>query len=657
LKTKIIFLWLCFNSIISFAQIKVLSGGQKGCAPFLVTVTNGTSSSSWKFGNGNISSLDTASTTYTVPGIYWIVYNNADSIQIEVIEKPSCSFTPHNNSPTQGCLPFTFSLKDNSVYPSGVNPINWVWLYGDLDSSSGNPTSHTILNHEPSAYVKMIVFTNLPSCNFDCQIPDYINCLHYPVAKIQRSDTDFCKAPATTILKNISTKTPPQVLNYLWEWNEPAPKSSTNLDINTITYTSQGKFPVKLTATNQLGCKSIDSFTVKILPPVADFVYKDTFCVSDAEHNLFINNLDTALYKYDVVFDSNIYLIKKVNEGIYEYKANTNIQGSYPIKLTVTRKSDPTCKSVILKNVFIISFDNTINLIDSLDCLPLNSTLKFKNSNPMIDSFIWKVSLSDYLKQSIQDTSSNQSIFNISYRNYFDKDSFYRKSYLKITVGTELYNKRFRCESKAVVSKDLFPFAAYLISNKTSGCSPTTVSYRVIPNKHHQLKSVKWFVDGVFVSNTDSFSNFSYTSEGKHKVFCVAENKNGCIDTTNPVYVDIYDSIYYNASMFSISSKILCPSDTLKLKNNNTNNQEYSFFRVQNKFQLCPNGDSVKFFQWDTTGKVYVHFFSYRGNCVSEYKDSIQIQDNLSKINYLFECNNRDSLTFFPRKIQFFKYL
>jgi hypothetical protein len=465
LKTKIIFLWLCFNSILSFAQVKILNGGQKGCAPFLVTVTKGTTSSNWQFGNGNISSLDTASTTYNTPGIYWIVYNSIDSIQIEVIEKPSCAFTPHNNSPTQGCLPFTFSLRDNSVYPLGVTPTNWIWLYGDLDSSSSNPTSHTILNHEPTAFVKMIVFTDLPSCNFDCEIPDYISCLHYPKAKIDRSDTNFCKPPATTLVKNISTKTPPQIVSYLWEWNDPTAKSSTNFDINSISYANQGLFNVKLTATNQLGCKSTDSFKVKVLPPIADFSYRDTFCASDLQHFLAVIDMDTSLYKYDVVFDPNILLIRKVNEYIYEYKANTNIQGSYPIKLIVTRKSDPTCVSSIQKNVFIISFDNSIKLFDSLDCLPLNTNLKLKNFNPMVDSFIWKISLSDYFNATVQDTISNDSIVQIQFRTYADKDSFYRKSYLKITVGLELHNKKFKCESKSSVSKDLFPFAAYLISN------------------------------------------------------------------------------------------------------------------------------------------------------------------------------------------------
>jgi gliding motility-associated-like protein len=650
LKTKIIFLWLCFNSILSFAQLKILNGGQKGCAPFIVTVTYGTSPSNWTFGNGNISSLDTASTTYSIPGLYWIVYNASDSIQIEVIDKPSCAFTPHNNSSTQGCLPFSFSLRDNSVYPLGVNPLSWVWLYGDLDSSSGNPTSHTILNHEPTAFVKMIVYTNIPSCNFDCEIPDYISCLHYPKAKIQRIDTNFCKPPAISLLKNMSTKTPLQIVNYLWEWKDPIAKSSTNFDINSISFLNQGQYSVKLTATNQLGCKSTDTFNVKVLPPLADFTYRDTFCASDINHFLTITDMDTSLYKYDVVFDPKLLLIRKVNEKIYEYKANTNIQGSYPIKLTVTRKSDSTCKSTIQKNVFVISFDNTIDLIDSLDCLPLNSTLKFKNSNAMIDSFIWKVSLSDYFKVNVRDTFSNDTTIQIQFSNYLDKDSFYRKSYLKISVSTELYNKRFKCESKSVVTKDLFPFAAYLISNKTSGCNPSTITYRVIPNIHHRLKKIFWFVDGVLVSNTDSFASFTFSTAGKHKVLCVAENSKGCLDTTNPIYVDIFDSISYNATMFSISPNNLCPSDTLKLINKNTNNQDYSFFRVQNKLKYCSNGDSVKFFQWDTTGKVFVYFFSYRGNCVSEYKDSILIQDNLSKINYLFECNNRDSLTFFPEK-------
>ena len=650
MKTKIIFLWLCFNSILGFAQIKILNGGQKGCAPFLVTVTKGMTSSNWQFGNGNISSLDTASTTYNTPGIYWIVYNAVDSIQIEVIEKPSCAFTPHNNSPTQGCLPFTFSLKDNSVYPQGVTPKNWIWLYGDLDSSSGNPTTHTILNHEPTAFVKMIVFTDLPSCNFDCEIPDYISCLHYPKAKIERSDTNFCKPLATTLVKNISTKTPPQIVSYLWEWNDPTAKSSTNFDINSISYANQGLFNVKLTATNQLGCKSMDSFKVKVLPPIADFSYRDTFCASDLQHFLVINNIDTSLYKYDVVFDSHILFLRQVTQSIYEYKANTNIQGAYPIKLTVTRKSDPTCVSSIQKNVFIISFDNSIKLFDSLDCLPLNTNLKLKNSNPMVDSFIWKISLSDYFNTTVQDTISNDSIVQIHFRTYADKDSFYRKSYLKITVGLELHNKKFKCESKSSVSKDLFPFAAYLISNKTSGCNPTSVSYRVIPNIHHRLKRIKWFVDGVLVSNVDSFASFTFSTLGKHKVLCVAENTKGCIDTTNPLYVEIYDSVLYNASMFSISPKILCPSDTLTLINKNTNNQDYSFFKVQNKLQFCRNGDSIKFYQWDTTGKVYIHFFSNKGNCVSTYIDSIQIQDNLTKINYLFDCKNRDSLTFFPEK-------
>lgn len=629
-----------------YSNITFIQGGNKGCAPFVVKVTHGTSSSNWDFGNGNISNLDTASTVYNTPGTYWIVYNGLDSVKIEVIDKPSCSFTPNNNSSLSGCLPFTFSLKDNSVYPPGVNPLSWKWLYGDLDSSSGNPTTHTILNHEPTAFVKMIVFTDLPSCNFDCEIPNYINCLKTPVAKIQRNDTDFCKPTIIIYPKNISTKTPAQNVNYLWEWNDPAYKSSTNFDVNSITFSNLGNFKVKLTAQNQLGCKSSDSFNLKVLPPIALFTVVDTFCVSDPSKFLVIENYDTSLYKYDLIFDPHYSILRVFNGQVFEFFANTTVQGSYPVTLKVTRKSDTTCFSIYKKDLFVISLNNTYFVPDSLYCLPLSVSLKVNTNNPFIDSTVWRANLTDYLKNTLLDTFSNNTILNLTLNDYKDKDSFYRKSYLKLSTTLELFNKKYGCKSKTNVSKELYPFAAYVISDKTSGCNPSTFKFRVIPNIHHRLKKIKWFVDGIEKPVLDSFTSQTFNTSGKHKIYCIVEDYKSCIDTTNPVYVEIFDSVVYNASMFSISPTNICPQDTLTLINKSSFSQDYSFFRVQNKSYFCKNGDSIKIANWDSVGKIYVQFYSNKSNCFSSYLDSIIVSNNLAKINYKFHCDNRDSLTF-----------
>src|SRR3954465_2103347 len=117
-----------------------------GCGPLRVSFTDqsaGTPDSwSWDFGNGQLSTLQNPTITYSQPGTYTVrlIVKNASGIDdeiktdyITVFGSPSASFTANL---TTACAPAAVQFTDHSTSPPGSSVTSWQWDFGDGGTST-----------------------------------------------------------------------------------------------------------------------------------------------------------------------------------------------------------------------------------------------------------------------------------------------------------------------------------------------------------------------------------------------------------------------------------------------------------------------------------------------------------------------------------------
>jgi len=163
-----------------------------GCAPLAVNFTDqstpqgGVTSWSWNFGDGNSSTLQNPSHTFTTAGTYTVqlTVNSATCSNTEIKTKyitvssmPSAAFT---GAPNSGGAPLTVNFTDQSTPQGGAT---WSWDFGDGGSSSLKSPSHQY--NAPGTYTVSLTVTN--ACGGDGEIKtDYVtvsNCAPGNVAR------------------------------------------------------------------------------------------------------------------------------------------------------------------------------------------------------------------------------------------------------------------------------------------------------------------------------------------------------------------------------------------------------------------------------------------------------------------------------------------
>ena len=119
-----------------------------GCDSLTVSFTDQSSNAtgwSWNFGDGNTSTAQNPTHTYSTPGTYSVTLQASDAncsdttIQSGLITVSASPGAAFDVGPTSGTTPLTVSFSDQS---SGT-PTNWTWNFGDGNTSTAQNPSHT----------------------------------------------------------------------------------------------------------------------------------------------------------------------------------------------------------------------------------------------------------------------------------------------------------------------------------------------------------------------------------------------------------------------------------------------------------------------------------------------------------------------------------
>lgn len=238
---------------------------QTGChTPATINFTNlssgtGTLNYLWNFGDGNSSTQQNPSNTYTTLGTYSVrliatsTYGCADTM-IKSNAVNIVSVKPDFSTPNIICAGAPLQITNTST-PSAVSSS---WTFGDGTAATGNVV--TKVYPSPGSYnVKLV--TDFGMCTDS--IVKSITVLARPAAAFSATNNLSCKGPLTVSFNNSSTG----AVSYVWDFGDGSATST--MQNPTHTYVNNGTYNVTLVAINSDGCSDtlVKASLVQIVPP------------------------------------------------------------------------------------------------------------------------------------------------------------------------------------------------------------------------------------------------------------------------------------------------------------------------------------------------------------------------------------------------------
>ncbi|HCX24974.1 MAG: hypothetical protein CMB80_20260 [Flammeovirgaceae bacterium] len=240
------------------------------------SITTGTYTSSWDFGDGGSSTTKNPTHTYTVPGTYTVVLtttsNNScvssTSKEITIYPEPVSDFT----RPLSVCLGEEAAFVNNSSITSGN--VTYSWDFGDLSGTSTEVSPKYTYTSTGTYSVELTV----TSVDGGCQdvITKTVNV--YGVPAVDFSFSDICLDETASFTNNTTVST--GTLSYAWRFGDGATSISPNPFHQ---YDNPGSYLVQLTATSSDGCEETLTKEINISPmPTAGFDAITEVCLGDA---------------------------------------------------------------------------------------------------------------------------------------------------------------------------------------------------------------------------------------------------------------------------------------------------------------------------------------------------------------------------------------
>ncbi|MBI1184119.1 PKD domain-containing protein [bacterium] len=290
------------------------------------SISSGTLSYSWKFGDGFSSTQTSPSYTYASSGTYTVQLTvtstngciDVISKSVTIHPKPSAGFSASNQ-----CANKSISFSNSSTISSGT--LSYLWRFGDKTTSTAISPSH--LYGSPGTYSVTLINTSDKGCVDS--VSKNVSSLPTPVANFTVpspcSGTKLSFSNASTLSSG--------TLSYQWSFGDGGTSANTN---PTHTYSSTGTYTVKLLTTASSGCKDSVSKVASVYDlPSARFSVSGK-CLSDSIGFTNTSTIasGTMQYKWSMG-DGSTYTKKDVN---HLYSAT----GTYQVKLVAT--SNGGCK-------------------------------------------------------------------------------------------------------------------------------------------------------------------------------------------------------------------------------------------------------------------------------------------------------------------------
>ncbi|MES2588863.1 MAG: PKD domain-containing protein [Bacteroidota bacterium] len=484
------------------------------CDPSPVSFSNTSQNfafTTWNFDDGNTSSLNNPTHTYTSPGTYdveLIVETAAgcsDTINqtVQIFPSPTADF---NIALSNLCnVPVTATLDDNST---GATSYDW---------SFGNGTTSTLTNPSvtypnPGIFDIKLVVSNQFNC-FD-SLTKTVNIDDIPVANFNIPAYDTC-SPSVVSFVNTS-------INFtINSWSFGDGNVSNTQNPNNI-YDVPGDYFVKLVVENNNACKDSVTQMVRVYPvPTADFlVFNADSCKIPAQ--VFTSNTSSGATNYSWNFGNSFTSVITNPSSFYD------AAGTYFIKLVATNQYG--CQDSIIKDVTIFA-PPTANFIVSDQSMCVGEDFIATSLSLQEDSVRW------FMGDGVEYTSN---VVNHEYENAGD--------YFITLVAYGQGSCSDTMFATTPVTVNVTPIANFTYVNKEEeDLINGTIDFT---NLSAFANTYLWRFEGDTTS-TSVNPTYQFNYFGDVDVTLIAFNVNGCVDSiTQPVVIDYFKGLHVPNAIF-----------------------------------------------------------------------------------------------------------
>ena len=348
------------------------------------TIGYGSLAYQWQFGDSSSTTLSAPTHSYNADDTFTVqliaTSNNSckDTLTKEVIVFPMPDADFSVNDMDQCLSDNSFYFTDLSSISSGS--INYIWYFGDNDTSNSQNATHSYLNFDTFTVKLMVVSGHNCWDSANTDVIAYPN----PIAGFDVNDSSQCFYNNVFNFTNSSTIAYGS-LAYQWQFGD---STSTTLSAPTHYYNSDDTFTVELKVTSDKGC--LDSAYKKTyIHPMPQAV----FSINDSAQCLINNqfsfnnsssiNSGTVSYNWDFGDYSGV---SSATSPSYSY----TFFDTFLVKLLVTSAMD--CKDSAYKTTIVFPMpDADFFLNDSAQCFN-NNVFSFSNSSSIPHgslSYVW----------------------------------------------------------------------------------------------------------------------------------------------------------------------------------------------------------------------------------------------------------------------------
>lgn len=436
--------------------------------------------------------------TYTVKEVVYFAAGCSDTAKqvITILPRPTANFAL---TPTVGCN----TLSNVTFTDASTSASSWNWNFGN-----GNTATGSVVAAQNYTNVGTHVVTLTVTAANLCTNTKTANVVVYqsPVAAFLPSST--CMG-STTTFTDISVGAPTNTINS-WNWDFGDGSPTSNLQNPQHTYTSTGVYNVTLTVSSSVCTGSVaSSLTVNVKPTAAFTVNPTNGCPA-----LTVNFTNTSSNATSFLWDfgtTPTFTSNATNPSFSFTNASATTAFTPTISLialTGAGCSDTAYQSVTVFPKPVASFSVNTNP----GCSPL--ALTFTNNSTGGTNYNWDFG------------DGNNSVLVNPIHTYTNATLFAQTFTAQLITSNLNGCSDTITQIVTVNPKPLFTFTMV----PSSGCSPLTVSFPVIPG----VVTANWdFGDGntsTSLNPTHTFTN-STLSAKIFTVTLIAQNGFGCLDT------------------------------------------------------------------------------------------------------------------------------
>lgn len=509
------------------------------CAGSAVQLTNTSTPSNftgalWNFGDGSSSTEINPAKTFTTPGLYKIKLVAAfgqckDSIakQVTVLSAPTAGFSALNVS---GCAgPLNVSFKDSSIKATSYN-----WSFGDGAASNlQNPVhSYTTMG----SFSVALTVTNGIGCSATIVKDKFVNLLPLTIQSLNNLGAIRCAPISISPNATIAGNHP--VASYLWDFGDG---TSSTLAKPTHTYTTAGKYDVKLVIVSPEGC-------------TASYIYKDAVIAGSRPNTKFsADQIDVCAFT--PVSFTDLSTNATVDQWQWSFGDGGNAAVQNP--------------KYVYKDT---GYFNVSLITSNSGCYDTLKIEKYIHIRPPVAGFDTSFFCNDPLKRVFIDKSIGANTWDW---NFGDNTSSTEKSPTHTYAGPGNYPVILTVsygQCQQTIKKDIVVFKerGTLSVSDSISCLNTQITFKANNINAANMSSYNWYFNGLGGSVTVTQNNpvtISYDKPGLQSAALVVADLLSCNDT---IYAPVAIKIYGPKAMFSSANPNTCFGNAIAFADNST---------------------------------------------------------------------------------------